>query len=169
MTRICTEITQKGKTMQEIHESFDTLFARWKDVFHSTIHASKNYAGLRASIPAKVTGVYIVRDTEQDRIIYIGSSGKIQKQLVPSGSSIRSRLFGSSTPYHFDKATNDFRYGPTSSGVPPKGYSYAVPICSIEVTCIAVACPFAPSVLEHLLLQGHINQFRDLPDANQKI
>ncbi|MDO9558317.1 MAG: hypothetical protein Q7I89_01370 [Syntrophales bacterium] len=101
--------------------------------------------------------------------IYIGSSGKIEKKLKLSGSSIRGRMFGSSTPYHFDATANQFKYGPTTPGVPPAGHHYAISLSEIEVTCLVVYSPSAPTVLEHLLIQGFINQYHDLPEANQKI
>ena len=78
-------------------------------------------------------------------------------------------MFGSSTPYHFDTTANQFKYGPTTAGVPPAGYHYSISLSEIEITCLAVYSPSAPTVLEHLLIQGFINQYHDLPEANQKI
>jgi hypothetical protein len=101
--------------------------------------------------------------------LYIGSSGKIEKDLALSGQTVRQRLFGSSTPYHFDATAHVFRYGPTTSGVPPAGYTYAINLADICISTIATPNNIAPTVLEHLLIQGYINQHGDLPAANQKI
>ena len=156
--------------MPEMKENFNTLLGVYSSVFTTSHHVATTVSGLRKTVPRKVTGVYIVEETGDDpRILYIGSAGKIHKGMTTSGSSIHSRMFGSSTPYRFDPAFNTFRYGPTTSGVPPAGYSMSFNVKDIKVTCITVPCPKAPSVLEHLLLQGHINQFGDLPNANQKI
>ena len=155
--------------MPEIHDTFDALYKQYKKVFIHSTHSSHTRAGLMKSVPAKTTGVYVIWKKGALSPIYIGSSGKIEKKLKPSGSSIRSRMLGSSTPYHFDTTANQFKYGPTTSGVPPAGYHYAISLSEIEVTCLAVYSPSAPTVLEHLLIQGFINQYHDLPEANQKI
>ena len=156
--------------MTEIADTFTRLLAQYSGVFPTTTHTAPTCAGLKGLVPKKVTGVYIVKQTlNNDRVLYIGSSGKIHKGMTSSGSSIHNRMFGSSTPYHFDNNANTFCYGPTTPGVPPAGYTIAVPVSSINVTCLAVENPKVPSVLEHLLIQGHITEFHDLPDANQKI
>lgn len=156
--------------MPEMNDTFTTLFAAYSLAFATSRHASPTVSGLRSSVARKVTGVYIVEETRNlHRILYIGSSGKIHTGMTTSGSSIHSRMFSSSTPYRFDSVSNTFCYGPTTSGVPPAGYSMTVGLKDVTVTCIAVTSPKAPSVLEHLLLQGHINEFGDLPAANQKI
>jgi len=156
--------------MYEINYKFTGLLGLYSEVFDTTSHISRTCAGLRSLIPPKLPGVYVVKSTiSKGRVLYIGSSGKINKEMSMSGSSIRQRMFGASTPYQFDSVSNSFCFGPTTSGVPPAGYRHAVPVATITVTCLDVRCPMAPSVLEHLLIQGHINEFGNLPDANQKI
>lgn len=156
--------------MPEMYESFTRLLDLYSGVFPTTTHTAPTYADLKALIPKTVPGVYIVKQTANEgRVLYIGSSGKIHKGMASSGSSIHSRMFGSSTPYHFDTAADTFCYGPTTPGVPPAGYNTVVPVSSISVTCLAVTNPKAPCALEHLLIQGHITEFHDLPDANQMI
>ncbi len=156
--------------MPELDDTFTRLLNQYSSVFSTTTHTALTCSELRQLVPRNVTGVYIVKSTSDNgRVLYIGSSGKIHKGMASSGSSIRNRMFGSSTPYRFNNHTNTFCYGPTTSGVPPEGYTSEVPVCEIRVTCLSVANPKAPSALEHLLLQGHITEFHDLPDANQKI
>ncbi|MDZ4289470.1 MAG: hypothetical protein U0984_16010, partial [Prosthecobacter sp.] len=99
--------------------------------------------------------------------LYIGSSGKIGKGLVVSDSTIHHRLFGASTPYHFEEEV--FRFGPTTATVPPDGYTDSVPLRDLQIECYVVPSPKIPAAWEHLLLQGFINQFGDLPVVNQKI
>jgi hypothetical protein len=105
----------------------------------------------------------------ENRPLYIGSSGKVEKGLALSGQKVRQRLFGSSTPYHFDTVARVFQYGPTTSGVPPAGYNHAINLADIRISIIATPNNIAPTTLEHLLIQGYINQHGDLPEANQKI
>jgi hypothetical protein len=76
-------------------------------------------------------------------------------------------MFGASTPYRFDDKF--FRFGPTTATVPPAGYTGAIALSDIQITCFAVFAPKIPAAWEHLLLQGFINQFADLPIVNQKV
>ena len=157
--------------MPEINNTFAALLSSYSTIFAKSSHTHPTVAALRASVPKKVTGVYVIEEKTNNRILYIGSAGKVHKGMTTGRSSINNRMFGpaTSTPYRFDPLTNDFFYGPTTSGAPPAGYLNRVSVANIIVHCIVVKCPKVPSVLEHLLLQGHINQFGDLPDANQQI
>ena len=89
--------------------------------------------------------------------MYIGSAGKMGRHLVLSGSSIRSRLFSATTPYHFGEDV--FHYGPTTSAIPPAGYAHQIPLRDVEVTCFVISAPKAPTAFEHLLIQGFIDEF----------
>jgi hypothetical protein len=62
-----------------------------------------------------------------------------------------------------------FRYGPTTATVPPSDYKEEVALSDIQITCFTVPFPKIPAAWEYLLLQGFINQFGDLPVANQKV
>jgi hypothetical protein len=53
--------------------------------------------------------------------------------------------------------------------VPPEGYFREVPVADLTLTLFALPHPQSPAVLEHVLLQGFINEFGRLPTANQKI
>lgn len=156
--------------MIDINDKFTSLLKKYSGIFNTTQHTCTTCEGLRGQIPKGVTGVYIVKEARNDgRIVYIGSAGKIHKGMTVGGSSIHKRMFYSSTPYRFDKIKNTFCYGPTTTSVPPAGYKFSISVGNIIVLCIDVASPFAPSALEHLLIQGHITEFGDLPVANQKI
>lgn len=156
------------KDMLDINRTFDELLLKYVDMFSTSTHSAATRRALQASVPAKIPGVYvIVKKTDVRRPIYIGSSGKIGRSLLPSGSSIRSRIFGASTPYRFGEAV--LQYGPTTTTVPPADYTEHVALGDIQITCFAVFAPKIPAAWEHLLLQGFINQFGDLPVANQKV
>jgi hypothetical protein len=103
------------------------------------------------------------------RLIYIGSSGKVLRALALNGSSVRQRLFGANTPYYFDGNQDLLRYGPTSAKVPPSGYLYSMAIGDLQVEVIETPDDVAPTALEHIILQGYMNQYRTLPDINQKM
>jgi hypothetical protein len=156
--------------MSELHARFDDLLRQYSGLFRITTSTESTYAGLAARIPAMIPGVYVIRMSGTGgRALYIGSAGKIHKGMTPSASTIRSRMLNSLTPYRLDKTHNVFRYQPTTAGVPPAGYRAQVALSDLNVMCMEVRQPVAPAVLEHLLIQAHINQFGDLPAANQKV
>jgi hypothetical protein len=155
--------------MCEINKNFDDLYKIYRSKFNPTEHAGKTRESLMKSMPHK-RGVYLIwkRSDDKHKLLYIGSSGKIKKGNLPSGQDVRKRMFGSSTPYKFD-STDIFKYGPTTTGVPPARYKKSVRLSDIQIEVFATPTNVAPSVLEHLLIQGYVNQFKDLPEANQKI
>ena len=155
--------------MSEINSTFTALFAQYQKVFTMTTHSAMDRASLMKIVPGGVAGVYLILKKGNTEPLYIGSSGKIGPDLSPSGSTVKSRLFGANTPYHFDKTTAVWRHGPTTAGVPPEGYLYEQPIVGLTLSIFAMPHPKSPAVLEHILLQGFINEFGRLPAANQKI
>jgi hypothetical protein len=154
--------------MCEINKGFDDLYTIYQKQFDHTECANENRKDLLKIVPP-VRGVYLIWKTTEKKPLYIGSSGKIKKGMLLSGQNVKARIFGSSTPYKIDRVTNEFKYVPKTTGVPPSGYYHAVKLTAIRITIIATPTDIAPSVLEHLLIQGFINQFHDLPEANQKI
>ena len=155
--------------MPELTSTFTALYAQYGEVFRLTTHEGADRANLMQTVPGEFPGVYLIWKKGVPQPLYIGSSGKIGPDLSPSGSNVKRRLFGANTPYHFDKNAPVWRYGPTTAGVPPAGYFYEVPISDLRMSIFALPPPQAPAVLEHLLLQGFINEFGRLPVANQKI
>lgn len=177
--------------MPELTQNFDDLYRIYSDLFSHSNHTGANRAALENSVPAK-RGVYLIWRTraQQDgrhspenrsvtdslndkQLIYIGCSGKIKKKMVLGAGNVRRRLFGPSTwtPYLFDSKANLFRYdpGPKAASGRPVFYHKSIPIDEIEISVIATPNNRAPAALEHLLIQGHINQHGDLPEVNQEI
>ena len=134
-----------------------------------TTHQAVDRVSLMKTVPGGVAGVYLILKKGDPQPLYIGSSGKIGPDLSRSGSTVKIRLFGANTPYHFDKKTGVWRHGPTTAGVPPAGYLHDLPIAALTLNVFAMPHPKSPAVLEHILLQGFINEFGRLPTANQKI
>ncbi len=116
----------------------------------------------------RAAGVYIISEKAGDgRPLYIGCSGELGRDLVPSRSHIRQRLNGALTPYQFSQ--NEFCFSPTSSGIPPADYANRMRIADIQIECLPTPVGMAPVFLESALLQGYINEFVALPVANQKV
>jgi hypothetical protein len=156
--------------MLELKATFTSLYKQYESAFGVTTHEGTDRDTLMRSVRSSSPGVYIICAKGENPLpLYIGSSGKIGPDLTPSGSNVRKRLFWSNTPYHFDRKAPFWRYDPTTSGVPPGGYSASVPVADLLLTIFALPHPYCPAVLEHLLLQGFINEFGRLPAANQKI
>jgi hypothetical protein len=157
--------------MPELTQNFDDLYRIYSALFPHSDHVGATRAEFMKAVPKvpNVPGVYLVWRKSESRPLYIGSSGKCEKNLTLSGQTVRQRLFGSSTPYHFDAIAHVFRYGPTTTGVPPAGYTNAINLANIRISILATRKNIAPSALEHMLIQGYINQHHDLPEANQKI
>lgn len=155
--------------MHELTSTFTALYAQYRQVFPVTTHQGVDRSSLMRTVPGGFPGVYLIWKIGVSQPLYIGSSGKIGPDLSPSGSTVKTRLFGANTPYHFDKNAPVWRYGPTTAGVPPAGYFHEVPVTDLTLTLFALPHPQSPAVLEHVLLQGFINEFGRLPTANQKI
>ena len=133
--------------------------------FRASEHFGQNANQLLADVPA-LPGVYVISAIAAlHRPIYIGSSGKISRGLAVNAATMRRRLRGAKTPYKFDR--EEFLFGPTSTGVPPSGYTSAFKVRDLKVTCLQTPANIAPAALEALLLQGCINDFGELPVANQ--
>lgn len=104
-----------------------------------------------------------------DRPIYIGCAGKISKEGELNGNTIKNRMFSANTPYHFSKTSDDYFFGPTTATVPPKGYDSEYPMKDLIIKLIIITNNTAPTALEHILLQGFINEYASQPEANQKL
>jgi hypothetical protein len=182
--------------MPELTQNFDDLYRIYGAFFPHSHHTGANRATLEKSVPAK-RGVYLIWRThapptqqggrhsienrsaadnltdKQLQLIYIGCSGKIKKRMVLGAGNVHTRLFGAATwmPYLFDGKANLFRHdpGPKASNGRPSCYHKSIPISEIEISVIATPNKIAPSALEHLLIQGYINQHSDLPEVNQEI
>ena len=157
--------------MTELEENFDALIKKYKSAF---VYGYSEYKGntlfeLLKRFKNNGPGVYVIWSSDMNLPVYIGSSGKISRGMQVSSNTVRKRLFYANTPYHFNRKKHIFQFSPTTSGVPPAGYKDQILIRDIKIDVFITPESIAPSVLEHLLIQGFINQHRDLPLANQKI
>ena len=155
----------------ELQENFDSLFARYSRAssFRYFEIASQSRSQLQSSFSCDGPGVYLIWKEGEKRPLYIGSAGKVSKKLEIGKSTVKKRMFQASTPYHFDKNKPILRFCPKDATVPPSGYSHSIPVPELRIGVFITPPNLAPAVLEHLLIQGFINQFGDLPEANQKI
>jgi len=160
--------------MPELTDTFTNLKNIYADIWPLTNHAGLNRAALMGAFTAPHWyGVYIIYQSGQIEPVYIGSAGKLEKDadgaLVRTGQKVRQRLFYANTPYLFDRADPVLRYGPTTPTVPPDGYDFYIPIQNIYIDSFHVPDTHAATALEHILIQGCVNEFGRLPVANQKI
>lgn len=154
-------------SMNDLQKKFSELTADHSNMFQQSDYEGTTRNELMTAVPSHVRGVYFLMKKGVEQPLYIGSSGKIEQGMQLSGSHIRSRLFNSTTPYHF--SDDMLQWGPTTATVPPDDYKHSMPLCDVVITIIPTGNRIAPAVLEHLLIQGFINEFGDLPECNQKI
>ena len=116
-------------------------------------------------------GVYVILRKDNQKPIYIGSSGKISKGNILSGSNVKKRICGALTPYKVED--KHFYYEPSKEkdeNKMPLSYGKNLPLADLEFHIFYTkSLGIVPACLEHLLIQGCINEFGDLPEANQKI
>ena len=159
--------------MPELTETFTNLKNLYAGIWALTNHAGPDRAALMATFAAPHwNGVYIIYQKTQVEPLYIGSAGKLERNahgvLIRTGQAVRKRLFAGNSPYFFDKDNPVWRYGPTTPDVPPAGYRFQIPIPTIHIDSFHVPNTHAATVLEHVLLQGSVNEFGNIPVANQK-
>lgn len=155
--------------MSELTKTFTELFENYSEHFSLQQFEGTSRSELMKKVPSRMHGVYTYWIKNSRKPLYIGCAGKISKGGVLGGNTIKQRIFGASTPYHFSKTSDFLLYDPTTATVPPAGYESKVPLSNLLLKVIAITNLTAPAVLEHLLLQGYINEFGSLPDANQKV
>ncbi len=152
--------------MSELNQTFAELFAKYREIYPITVNHGGDRSGILKNVP-KGAGVYVIaRQSDLAKPLYIGSSGKVSKGLKASPSNIYKRLMYASTPYKFDGT--QLHYGPTTATVPPHGYTDSADLNELQITCFKLPASTIPSALEHLLIQGFVNEFGDLPLVNQK-
>jgi hypothetical protein len=173
MDSLKQEISHKRKrysNVSEIAQNFDVLYCIYSALFPHTNYLGATSAILEKNIPA-TRGVYLIWRKAEKELIYIGCSGKIKNGMISGAGDVRKRLFGPSTytPYIFEQKL--FKYGPVSrtSGGRPANYDKSISINEIQISVISTPEKVAPAALEHLLIQGYINQHGNLPEANREI
>ena len=156
----------------ELNDTFTSLCQRYSAVWLLTNHLGPTRRGfMKTFTRPHWQGVYVIYSGNQSEPLYVGSAGKLERgPLGPinSNQTVRQRLFYSSTPYHFDRINPIWHYGPTNQNVSPAGYHYNVPLPNIRIESFHIPNTHAASSLEHILLQGCVNEFGNLPVANQE-
>ncbi len=155
--------------MNLLSAHFSELFRHFTAYYPSETYAGDSRASLMEQIPTGKRGVYTYWKKGAINPFYIGCSGKIDKTSELCGNTMKSRMFQANTPYHFSKTENYLFFEPTTATVPPAGYQSYFQISEVEIKTIEITDKIAPAALEHLLIQGFINEYGCLPLANQKI
>lgn len=163
--------------MNALRLLFSDLFNFYSEIYSVITVEGASRSDLMAKIPASIHGVYTFWSSNAKQPFYIGCAGKISRKksleknsaIELSGNKVKSRMFNASTPYHFSKSSNFIQFSPTTAGVPPEGYNSSIAVNDLIIKVICIHDLTAPAALEHLLIQGYINEFGDLPEANQAI
>lgn len=138
------------------------------------------------------SGVYVIweiNNENQKKLIYIGMTGKFQKNskgsLIFNNSSFKSRT-NRWTPYRFCENERDnemkfhFRFAPKESKTSLQGqikhekdaYKFAIPYTKIEIHCFKINenhSEYSPILLESLLLTKYLKANGELPTANNSL
>lgn len=154
------------------------LFSKFNDIlmqYSAKLPCIEMKCSVRDDFLRKVDrfpGVYLI--SEGKEIIYIGSSGKVDRNLNSSSSSVKSRLTNAYTPYAIIE--DKFKFAPFGRKIgtnKPEGYLHEITLAKLTFIIFDLRHRnnqvIAPSALEHILIQSYINQHRKLPKANQKI
>lgn len=155
----------------DLFYEFDALLSVYsKKIPNKVINAS-----IRADILRNMEsfpGVYVIIHDKE--IIYIGSSGKVDRSLKLSASTVKSRLTNSYTPYTI--SDDKFKFSPSGKikgSNRPEGYTHEIALSKLTLLVFDLTPNnnqvIAPSTLEHILIQSFMNQYKKLPKANQKI
>jgi len=121
-------------------------------------------------------GVYVIRERGKAAVLYIGAVGHVRAERKnPSSGTFRQRV-GRWTPYCFDNKHQKFRFGPKGRGAKNKSeqlrkqYIRSIDFESLEIFCFPIALKnrIAPTAIESLLLQMHLEQHGALPEANRQ-
>ncbi len=155
--------------MNDLFRNFSELFSEYSKNFGVKEYVGTDRAQLMQQVPSVGRGVYTYWVKGAKRPIYIGCSGKVSANGDLSGSTVKKRIFSASTPYHISRTESYLFYSPTSAGVPPDGYNSKIQLSELSIKIIMVSDKIAPAALEHSLLQGFINEYGCLPEANQKL
>lgn len=151
----------------DIFKSFSEMFCDCNKTFNVKECSGESREILMNSVNENNSGVYILWKKGEAYPFYIGCAGKIQKNEGKESRSVRKRLFSAKTPYHIDKEY--LLYSPKTSGASPDGYNKKISLSELIIKIISVRDNISPAALEHLLLQGFLNEHQRLPEANQQL
>jgi hypothetical protein len=163
--------------MNALTFSFTELFNYFSQKYEVHEIQVSSRSELSKNIPAHIRGVYSFWAKKSNHPIYIGCAGKISRNkkdvgdqsIILRGNDVKKRLSYASTPYHFSKELDILFYSPTTAKVKPEGYHSQISLNEIIIKIICIDDITSPAALEHLLIQGYINEFGNLPLANQAL
>lgn len=159
-----------AQNLRDPSQDFDSLFSYYSrdKSFNYYEITGQSRSELQNAFSMDGPGVYLIWKTSKEIPIYIGSAGKIGKEMKTGKSTVKKRMFQATTPYHFNRKEALLHFSPSDSKVLPSKYNRSVPINELLVGIFICPDHTIPASLEYLFLQGFINQFRDLPQINQK-
>jgi hypothetical protein len=149
--------------MSDIYKSFQTLIHEMKTVARSISCKANNLEDLLQQLPDEA-GVFLIQ--HGNVTLHVGRVSKAVNKGIQVGGTIRGKIRYSKTPFHFKG--DQLHYKPMGDLVNPSAYVFSVPLSEVSVTCFICepGSRLMPSTLQTLLLQGHLNQFSNLPTCN---
>lgn len=149
--------------MSDLYKSFQTLVHELKTVARSVTCRANTLEDLLLQLPSDA-GVFLIQ--HGNVTLHVGSVSKAVKNGVQVGGTIRGKIRYSKTPFHF--RGDQMHYKPQGDVVNPAAYLFSMPISEVSVTCFICepGSRLMPSTLQTLLLQGHLNQYSNLPTCN---
>jgi hypothetical protein len=154
--------------MPELMDSFDTLFADYKAKLPHACYSALSRKELYRQMP-DAPGVYIVFREGQEKPVYIGCAGEIARGARLTDQTLLARIRSGHLPRGFDDCGFQYDAHGNKGKRSTTQYHHSIPLAEIKVCTLETPGLLAPAALEHLLIQGVINQYGDLPEANQKI
>ena len=165
-----------------LHELLNIYRREFQQINRKLTVCGQTPNDVKTGLP-KLPGVYLIwHKGVCGTVIYIGCTGKLSRiagtKLHTGGGTLNQRTTRW-TPYFFDPTRQSFRYGPLKANnaaqrqirLNDNAYAHSVPLSEITVECFTFN-PIetkAPSVLEHILLQGYVNTTGTLPPANREL
>lgn len=166
--------------MNELEKPLTQLLGNYRELFGTEriCVIGEKPGDFRNGLPDE-PGVYIVWTKKLDqKVVYVGSTGKIENNGnsgIRWGKGTLKKRCERWTPYFFNDENLSFMHGPKygtrEQRYAQDAYTYRVPLKDIVVEYFEFHknVTWAPAVLEHILIQGHLNQYGYLPPANQAI
>lgn len=162
----------KQTSFIEIYEGLVSSFKRLDGFKKVTGQSCKELAW------PKETGVYVVRKTQTNEVLYIGMTGSFSQQGKMNTKQRLNTRPNRWNPYRFGKTGDQkdkFLYGPDykkhdDKNKPPSKYLNEVPIGEVEIDCFLLNGEdrLAPAFVESLLIQAFLQEKGCLPVANNK-
>ena len=163
-------VDDHSKLFQTAHHETKEYFTKNKSYFLVQGEQLKDF------VWPKGYGVYVINQFDQTsrRVVYIGMTGKLNKNGKFQGTTSFKDRLTRYTPYLFDPTKNLFCFEPEKIKIKgkPVGYKKSYPLKQVQIDCFV--CNFeivkqliAPTYLESFLLQAFLLEHGNLPEANQ--